>query len=250
MPTDPSPGPDTQTTRPWPLRLWDDALLAVAFLTRLPVPAQHDLPPGALARAGWAFPIAGVLVGGLGGIVVWVTAGAGLHPLAAALLALAVMAITTGALHEDGLADFADGLGAQDRARRLEIMRDSRIGAFGVLALVFATGLKATALASLPGPGTAALVLIGAAALSRAAMVPTMRLITPARNDGLGQGAGRPPAWDAAMAGCCVGEVRKLAVPPVLGFGEKGAPKRGVPPYAPLDYTIQLLGINGNNQPR
>ena len=52
------------------------------------------------------------------------------------------------------------------------------------------------------------------------------------------------------MAGCCVGEVRKLAVPPVLGFGEKGAPKRGVPPYAPLDYTIQLLGINGNNQPR
>ena len=59
-----------------------------------------------------------------------------------------------------------------------------------------------------------------------------------------------PPAWDAAMAGCCVGEVRKLAVPPVLGFGEKGAPKRGVPPYAPLDYTIQLLGINGNNQPR
>ena len=56
-----------------------------------------------------------------------------------------------------------------------------------------------------------------------------------------------PPAWDAAMAGCCVGEVRRLAVPPVLGFGEKGAPKRGVPPYAPLDYTIQLLGINGNN---
>ena len=57
---------------------------------------------------------------------------------------------------------------------------------------------------------------------------------------GLGRGSG----------GCCVGEVRKLAVPPVLGFGDKGAPKRGVPPYAPLDYTIELLGINGNNQPR
>ena len=59
-----------------------------------------------------------------------------------------------------------------------------------------------------------------------------------------------PPAWDAAMAGCCVGEVRKLSVPPVLGFGDRGAPKRGVPPYAALDYTLQLLSINGNAQPR
>ena len=182
------------------MRFLDDALLAAAFLTRLPVPARSDLPPGALARAGWAFPIAGAVVGGLGAATIWTTAGSGLHPLAAALLALAAMAIATGALHEDGLADFADGLGVHDRARRLEIMRDSRIGAFGVLALVFATGLKATALASLPGPGAAALVLIGAGALSRAAMVPTMRLIAPARKDGLGHGAGRPPAWAAALA--------------------------------------------------
>ena len=59
-----------------------------------------------------------------------------------------------------------------------------------------------------------------------------------------------PPAWDAAMAGCCVGEVRKLSVPPVLGFGDKGSPKRGVPPFAALDYTLQLLSVNGDAQQR
>ena len=180
--------------------IWADVPLAVAFLTRLPVPARHDAGPGALARAGWAFPLAGLLVGGLGAAVIMATAGTGLHPIAAALLALAVMAVITGALHEDGLADFADGLGVHGRERRLEVMRDSRTGAFGVLALVFATGLKATALASVPGPGSAALALIAAAALSRAVMVPAMAMLAPARADGLSKGAGRPPIWAAGLA--------------------------------------------------
>ena len=59
-----------------------------------------------------------------------------------------------------------------------------------------------------------------------------------------------PPAWDPSMAGACVGEVRKLTVPPVLGFGDKGAAKRGVPPFATLDYTLELISINSNAQPR
>lgn len=188
----------SSATRPW--RPWDDALLALAFLTRLPVPARHDAGPGALARAGWAFPLAGLAVGGAGGAVLMATAGSGLHPLASALLALAAMAVLTGALHEDGLADFADGLGVTGRDRRLEVMRDSRIGTFGVLALVFATGLKAAAIASLAGPGVAALVVVAAAGLSRAVLVPTMIALSPARTDGLARDAGRPPAWAAGLA--------------------------------------------------
>ena len=63
---------------------------------------------------------------------------------------------------------------------------------------------------------------------------------------GLELDAGAAPV----LLACCGLAATSLAVPPVLGFGDKGAPKRGVPPYAPLDYTIELLGINGNNQPR
>ena len=59
-----------------------------------------------------------------------------------------------------------------------------------------------------------------------------------------------PAAWDPALGGACVGEVRRVSVPPVLGFGDKGAPKRNVPPYAMLDYTLQLVSINSNAQPR
>ena len=195
-----NPGTDKDTETPARPRPWGDLMLAIAFLTRLPVPAPHDGGAGALARAGWAFPLAGLIVGGAGAGVILVTAGSGLHPVAAALLALAVMAVLTGALHEDGLADFADGLGAHDRGRRLDIMRDSRIGAFGVLALVFAVGIKAAAIASLAGPGIAAGVLVAAAAFSRAVMVPTMIALSPARTDGLAQGAGRPPLWAAGLA--------------------------------------------------
>jgi adenosylcobinamide-GDP ribazoletransferase len=202
--------------RPW--RPWDDAFLALAFLTRLPVPARHDGGPGALARAGWAFPLAGAVVGGLGAGAILATAGSGLHPMAAALLALAVMAVVTGALHEDGLADFADGLGVAGRDRRLEVMRDSHIGTFGVLALVFATGLKAAALASLAGPGTAALVLVAAGALSRAALVPTMIALVPARADGLAKDAGRPPVWAAGLA-LVLGFAALALLAPVLGAG-------------------------------
>ncbi len=202
--------------RPW--RPWDDAFLALAFLTRLPVPARHDGGAGALARASWAFPLAGCVVGGAGAGVLMATAGSGLHPLAAALLAFAVMAIVTGALHEDGLADFADGLGVAGRDRRLEVMRDSHIGTFGVLALVFATGLKAAALASLAGPGTAALVLVAAGALSRAAVVPTMTVLAPARADGLAKDAGRPPVWAAGLA-LALGVAALAPLLPVLGAG-------------------------------
>ena len=213
---DPAPDPDPAPAAP--RRPWDDALLAIAFLTRLPVPARHDGGAGALSRAAWAFPLAGVMVGGCGAGIILATAGSGLHPLAAALLALAVMAVVTGALHEDGLADFADGLGVAGRERRLDVMRDSRIGAFGVLALVFATGLKAAALASLAGPGAAALVLVAAGGLSRRGLVAAVGGLAPARGRGLAQGAGRPPVWAAGLA-LVLGFAALAPLLPILGPG-------------------------------
>lgn len=176
-----------------------DLRLAVAFLTRLPVGAFVDSRP--LASAAWAFPVAGALVGLVGAAALWAAAWAHLHPLACALIGVAATVLVSGALHEDGLADVADGFGASaDVDRKLAVMRDSRIGTYGVLALVFAVGLKAALLAGMAGPGTAALAILGAALASRAAMPVAMAALAPARTDGLGHGAGRPTGLGAVAA--------------------------------------------------
>lgn len=200
---------DAPTTLPPPLarRLFGgwpgDILRAGAFLTRLPFRPAVGAGNGGmadLAPAARAFPLIGLVIGGLGGGAIRLAAETGLSPLAAALVGLCVCAWLTGALHEDGLADMADAMGGGDTARRLEIMRDSRIGSYGVLALIFAVGLKAAALAGLPGPGVAWAALAAAAALSRAVMVPCMAWLRPARADGLGHGAGRPDGLVVALA--------------------------------------------------
>ena len=106
--------------------------VAFAFLTRLPVGSPPDLP---LARAAWAFPVVGALVGAIGGGIYLCAEFVGLAGSTAALLAVGATVLATGALHEDGLADTADGLVARgDPARRLAVMRDSRIGTYGALA--------------------------------------------------------------------------------------------------------------------
>ena len=173
--------------------------LAISFLTRWPIAAPVG---GGLAAAVWAFPLVGAGLGFAGGIVFLAATWLGVPSLAAALLALGVIALATGALHEDGLADAADGLGGgRDRAHKLSIMRDSRMGAYGGLALIFAVGLKAAALAAIgDGAPLAALAALGVTgAMSRAFMVVMMVQLPPARADGLGAGAGRPrPAAGAA----------------------------------------------------
>ncbi len=126
--------------------------------------ADHGRPiaKGELSRALWAAPVVGAVVGGLVGAAVYGFAHS-LHipPLPAAALAVAATAAVTGALHEDGLADVADGFGGgATRERKLDIMRDSRIGTYGVCALMLSFMLRVGALASLGDPASVAAALI------------------------------------------------------------------------------------------
>jgi len=183
-----------------PLALRDLAL-ALVLLTRLPLPRLPEAAFARQAQAGWAFPLAGLAVAvpacGLGALA----AGLGLPPAVAAGLVLAAQVMLTGAMHEDGLADSADGLwGGMTRERRLEIMKDSRIGSYGVLALILSAGLRWTALAGLIGAGAWGAVL-AAAILSRASLPALMTALPHARGDGLSHAVGRPArsiAWGAA----------------------------------------------------
>jgi adenosylcobinamide-GDP ribazoletransferase len=176
-------------------------LTATAVLTRLPV-ADRAAPETTVADACWAFPAVGAGIGFIAGAVMLLASAAGLPNAPAALLALVAAGLVTGALHEDGLADTVDGFGGgRDRAEKLEIMRDSRQGSYGVLALILSIGLRGVALASIPGPIEGALALIAAHAASRAALAPVLYLMSPAREDGLGATAGRPSL--AAMLGAC-----------------------------------------------
>ena len=148
-------------------------ICAVQFLTRLPTPRLPAFEPDWIARSARYFPLAGQLVGLLCAAV-WLAAGRFWPGLTAAVLAVASGVLITGGFHEDGLADTADGLGGgQNRERRLAIMKDSRIGAFGALALGLVTMLKVTLLAGLT-PWAGALALVAAHGGARAAAVVVM----------------------------------------------------------------------------
>lgn len=181
-----------------------DLSVAVAFLTRLRLsgtPPDSDFAPGRLAGAVRAFPLVGAGIGLAGGVVYALAYWLGLPTFAAALCALVCSALLTGGLHEDGLADTADGLGGGRTAEdRLRIMRDSHIGAFGVMALIFSIALRTAALATLGTPWLAAAALIAGGAGSRALLGMFMRALDPARADGLGANAGRPSEEGALTA--------------------------------------------------
>lgn len=162
-----------------------EAQLACMILTRLPCGRIEGTAPP-LAAAVWAFPIIGAIVGALAGAAFTLAAATGLPALAAAFLALALSAIVTGGLHEDGLADTADGFGGGGTlSRKLDIMKDSRIGSYGVLALILTLGLTASGI-SVAG-SVVGFVVIGAS--SRAMMLFPMAFLRPARKDGLGRSA-------------------------------------------------------------
>lgn len=171
--------------------LAQEILLALLLLTRIPVPVLPDSTLTRGARAVWAYPVIGLLVGGMAAAIGSAVHSMGLPAVLAAGVVLGAQIILTGGLHEDGLADVADGFwGGADTAQRLEIMKDSRIGTYGMLAIMIVTGLRWGAYATLLPFGIGPLVV--AAVLSRSTMPLVMAALPPARVDGLSRSIGQP----------------------------------------------------------
>lgn len=151
-------------------------LIALQFLTRIPVKSFDDFEPVWLDRTAKYFPLVGALVGVIGGAVIVATTIFIPQPLPA-LLGLCAAIAVTGAFHEDGLADTADGFGGgQTREQRLEIMKDSRIGTYGTIALLAMLATKATALMQI-GPIQMVFTFIAAHAAARLTGVIAIRVM-------------------------------------------------------------------------
>jgi adenosylcobinamide-GDP ribazoletransferase len=161
---------------------------ALIFFTRVPLPALPSSTPGDWQRAATYFPVIGYLVGG-GIAVIWWSASLVFPPTVASGLSLAGGILLTGAMHEDGLADCCDGFGGGwTKEKILEIMRDSRIGAFGVIALILTFGLKWQTIASLPRVLVPALLIAGQT-LSRSGAISLMSALDYAGSE---EGKARP----------------------------------------------------------
>ena len=178
-----------------------DIPAALGLLSRLPVPVDVEQATARGAAAAWAYPVAGAVIAALCAAVASLALWLGLPAPIAAALALATSVIVTGAMHEDGLADSADGLwGGWDAAQRLGIMKDSHIGVYGVAALVLAFLLRWSAITALVVADLHWAGLFTAAILSRACMTGLMAALPHARPDGLSQSVGRPSAGAAGVA--------------------------------------------------
>ena len=229
--TEPSPDPAAQNPLPRQTRL-NEVRHAVLLLTRLPFPG---LPPGSgqTATAAWAFPVVGAVIGLLGGVVFLGANHAGLGIGSATLLTIAAQVLMTGALHEDGLADTADGFGGgSNRERKLAIMRDSRIGSYGVIALILTFGLRYVAINELANSlistsdeydqtvshiSAVFIALVVAGAVSRAAMAALWCVLPAARADGLAVSAGVVP-FQSAVIGAILAAVIAFLLLPVTGW--------------------------------
>lgn len=191
----------------------DELILAATLLTRVPMPSVRHGDSAALGRAVWAYPIIGALVGAVGALIFAVLAAIGVPAGPAAWAALAAMILTTGCFHEDGLADFWDGIGGGHTIeRKLEIMRDSRIGSYGGAALMLSLGMRSVAIAALASHGLAEAGLIVSGLLGRSAIAGVLLILSPARADGLAATAADPPRG-RAMIGIGFGAISLLLLP-------------------------------------
>ena len=193
--------------------------LAVMLLTRLPAGRIAVAP--SIGAAAWAFPLVGTLVGGVSAAVLCAALAVGIAPGLAAGIALAAGVLATGGLHEDGLADVADGFGGgRDRARKLEIMRDSRIGSYGGLALILSLGLRwqAIALLAVESPKLAALAMIALAVSSRAGLPLALLWMPAARADGMGKSAAGTTLLRALVSVAIAALVLTVLIGPAAAF--------------------------------
>ena len=177
----------------------DDTARSVAFLSRVPVPQRHFTGhDGRLSRAVRAFPLAGVLIALPAAALAAVLSAIHAPPALLAFAALALQVLVTGALHEDGLSDSADGIGGgRDRDSALAIMKDSRVGSYGAVALILSFGLRASAIAALATvltPSGLGMALLAVAAGS------TLRAGRPPRAVHVGIVVGAVVLWVMALA--------------------------------------------------
>ena len=201
----------------WRERLARDLLAMLGFYARIPVRPAAEFR---FADAAWAAPLAGLVIGAGAALVLVAALALGLPPFVAATLAVAALIASSGGLHEDGLADVADGFGGgRTRERKLAIMRDSRLGTYGALALIVSALLRVGALAELTGggPPAAGAALVAAAAVSRTASLWPLHSLPPARADGLGFMAGRP-AGRAMLAAVLLSVVPALLAALFVGL--------------------------------
>jgi len=198
--------------------LADDIRACIRFYSRLPVsPGGDGYAMPDFARASRATPLAGAAIGAIGALALIVAKILHLPPLISATCAVGALIVATGALHEDGLADVADGFGGgATREQKLSIMRDSRLGTYGATALFLSALLRISSLAEISQHSLwlAVLSVISAAALSRAVgLIPLVTLL-PARGDGAGASAATPSP-SALRIALCFGAV--IAVSPLFG---------------------------------
>jgi adenosylcobinamide-GDP ribazoletransferase len=201
-----------------------DLLACLRFYTRLPIPVlPFEKAPRETAISAHArmLPLAGALIGAVAAIVLWLATKLGLHAYLAAIFAISSLVIVGGGLHEDGLADFADATGGTTPAQRLEIMKDSRIGTFGTLALILGVLLRVSSLAFIARYNLclACWVLIATGAVSRTLGLLPLYVLPPARDEGAGFSAAGPqePVLAFAALGAFI-----LGLLPLLaraGFG-------------------------------
>jgi adenosylcobinamide-GDP ribazoletransferase len=217
-----------------------DLAHCVRFYSRLPVPAlpweqnAHALP--SFPRLVRVIPLAGLVIGLVPAAVLGCALLLDLGPWLAAILSVGTMVLATGALHEDGLADTADSFGGPTREKRLEIMRDSRIGSFGASALFLALALRIGALATLAsridGGAVMAVVLL-VASLSRTAGLTPLVFLSPARRDGMSQAVGQPARETFWLAAGVAGGI-------AVALGALA----GLPPMG-VALTLALSGLSG-----
>ena len=224
------------------MRLGRELLTAVQFLTRIPVPS-FAFEPEMIFTATKFYPVVGAVVA-VGAIAVERLLRDHLPAQVVALATLIYLVAVTGGFHEDGLADTCDAMGGWTRERRLEIMRDSRIGSYGTLAIALSLLVRWQLLAALPRAGFAAWLLT-AHALCRWTVVPLSLLLAPARTDGLGaQVASKltlPTMVTATLLAAVIGgaALGRDAVTPVVAVC-------GVIGLSALFYRTKLGGVTGD----
>jgi len=177
-----------------------DIWAAFSLLTRIRIPVNHNRAGNRASNATWAYPLVGAIVGAISGLFLTLMSLIGLPSGFCAAITLLVLIAITGAMHEDGLADCADGFwGGQSSSRRLEIMKDSSIGVYGACALIIFLLAELSAIETLIAIDPI-WSLAGVGAISRLPMVIAMRYVPNARNNGFAASVGIPQLCSVLIA--------------------------------------------------